>query len=101
LVAVAIGKIDAVLFVLGALFGMFLYAEIYPLFEDFAQSGFLGSVTLSDWLGLKPGVIAFLVILMALGMFWGAEILEKKFSKQDLPVYDVKKSATDNVTKTV
>jgi hypothetical protein len=49
------------------------------VFQNFAESGNLGERTLSDWLGLRPGVVAFLVILMALGMFYGAELLEKKF----------------------
>ncbi|NIV72647.1 YeeE/YedE family protein, partial [Candidatus Saccharibacteria bacterium] len=79
LVASAIGKIDGMLYVAGAMLGMSLYGEVYPLFQNFAQSGYLGEVTLSDWLGIRPGMVAFLVILMALGMFYGAEWLEKKF----------------------
>lgn len=67
----------------GALLGMFIYAEIYPLIQKIAQSGFMGSVTLSDWLHIRPGLVAFFVILMALGMFWGAELLEKKFGKDE------------------
>ncbi|MCB0287015.1 MAG: YeeE/YedE family protein [Calditrichaeota bacterium] len=79
LVASATGKIDGMFYVLGALLGMFIYGEAYPLFADFATSGAMGRYTLSDWLGVRPGVVAFGVILMALGMFWGAEFLEKKF----------------------
>lgn len=67
----------------GALLGMFIYAEIYPLIQKIAESGFMGSVTLSDWLHIRPGLVAFFVILMALGMFWGAEFLEKKFGKNE------------------
>jgi len=81
LVASVTGKIDGMFYVLGALLGMFVYAETYPLFRDFAGSGAMGPATLSDWLGFSPGVVAFLVILMALGMFYGAELLEKKFGE--------------------
>lgn len=82
MVASAIGKIDGMLYVIGALFGMLIFGETFPLFESFAQSGALGDVTISSWLGIRPGVVAFLVILMALGMFWGAEWLERKYRAQ-------------------
>ncbi len=80
LVASATGKIDGIVYVAGALFGMLVYGEAYPLYQTFAESGAMGERTLSDWLHLSPGVVGFLVILMALGMFYGAELLEKKFS---------------------
>ncbi len=82
LVASATGKLDGMIYVAGALFGMLLYSVAYPAFQGFAESGSLGEVTLSDWLNLRPGVVAFLVVLMALGMFYGAEWLEKKFQPQ-------------------
>ena len=80
---------------------MFFYGEVYPLIESFAKSGFLGSVTLSDWLGLSPGVIAFLVILMALGMFWGAEILESKFAEKESVIEDNQDKTLEKVGDTV
>lgn len=79
LVASATGKLDGIVYVAGAMFGMLMYGETYPLFSNFAESGYLGERTLSDWLGVRPGIVALLVILMALGMFYGAEALEKKF----------------------
>lgn len=79
LVASATGKLDGMIYVAGAMFGMLIYGETFPFFQNFAESGYLGERTLSDWLGLRPGAVAFLVILMALGMFYGAELLEKKF----------------------
>jgi uncharacterized membrane protein YedE/YeeE len=79
LVASATGKLDGMIYVAGALFGMLVYGETYPAFQNFAESGYLGERTLSDWLNLRPGLVAFLVIAMALGMFYGAEWLEKKF----------------------
>lgn len=82
LVASATGKLDGMIYVAGALFGMLLYGVSYPAVQGFARSGSLGEVTLSDWLNLRPGAVAFLVVLMALGMFYGAEWLEKKFQPQ-------------------
>ncbi|KAA3609248.1 MAG: sulfurtransferase [Calditrichaeota bacterium] len=83
LVASATGKVDGFIYIAGALFGMLIFGETFPLFQDFTVSGFMGNAKLTDLLGLTPGVVAFLIILMALGMFWGAEILEKKFGAEE------------------
>ncbi len=83
LVASAIGKIDGFVYIFGALFGMLVFGELFPLFQDFSTSGFIGDATLMQWLGFSPGTVAFLVILMALGMFWGAEIIEKKYAEKE------------------
>ena len=80
IVAAATLKLDGVLFLLGVFFGVFLFGEAVPSFRVFfEQSGDYGRVTLFDFFGLPAGVTVFLVILMALGMFWGAEKLEKRF----------------------
>ena len=77
-------KIDALFYLIGALFGMFVFGEVIPLFYDFFQSGFIGeSITLYSALGVSAGVIGFFVLLMALGGFWGAEWLEKKFGEKE------------------
>ncbi len=82
LVASTVGKLDGMMYVLGALFGMFIYGEIFPAIQTVAESGYMGEVTLSDWLHLRPGVIAFFIVIMALGMFWFAEWAEKRFGEK-------------------
>jgi hypothetical protein len=85
LVAAVTGKIDGMFFVLGALFGIFLFGETEPLFDHWWQtSGYMGRFTIMDWLHLPNGVVVTLIILMALFMFWGAEQLERIFGKRDL-----------------
>ncbi len=92
MVASAIGKIDGFFYLAGMVTGMFVYGEVFPSIQNFTQRGYMGNVTLSDWLSIRPGVIAFMVILMALGMFWGAEVLEKKFSEKKIPAHQDKTS---------
>ncbi|MCK4766435.1 MAG: YeeE/YedE family protein [Candidatus Aminicenantes bacterium] len=76
-------KTDALFYLIGAFFGIFVFGEIIPSFYGFFNSGFLGdSLTLHKALGVSAGVIGFFVILMALGGFWGAETLEKKFGER-------------------
>jgi rhodanese-related sulfurtransferase len=83
LVALATLKLDGLFFTLGSLFGIFLFGETVGLFEVFYNSSYMGRFTIPDWLGLEAGLVVLLVVLMALFMFWGSELLEKKFGGKD------------------
>jgi hypothetical protein len=77
-------KMDALFYIIGALLGMFVFGEIIPMAYDFYTSGLVGeSLTLPRLLGIPAGVVGFIVILIALGGFWGSEYLEKKFARQE------------------
>lgn len=78
-----IGKIDAMFFILGIFLGILIFAEVYPLLETFYKSGFKGTPTLPQRLGLKEGVVVLGVILVAMGMFWVGEWAEKKFPREE------------------
>lgn len=77
------GRIDGMVFLAGALFGMFVFGEIFPGIEEFFYSAFMGDISLPDVLGISGGIVGFAVILMAVGMFLGGEWLEKKFAKEE------------------
>ncbi len=77
LVSLATFKLDGLFFVLGGLFGIFLFGETVDSFAVFWNSSYMGRFTIQDWLGLPVGVVVLLVILMALFMFWGGEQLER------------------------
>jgi len=85
LVGVATAKVDAVFSVLGGMLGMVIFAELIPIapftrFFNLKTDGFSGSLTLSQWFGVKPGVVGFFVMLIALGGFLAAEWAERKFN---------------------
>ncbi len=84
LVALATRKIDGLFFVLGGLFGIFLFGETVDAFAGFWNSSYLGRFTIPNWLGLPVGVVVLGIVLMALFMFWGGEQLEHIFGGQDL-----------------
>jgi hypothetical protein len=85
LVGMVTGKVDALFFVLGVLFGIFAFGETEIYFDYWWQnSGYLGRFTLMDWTGLPTGVVVTVIVAMALFMFWGAEQLEKIFGQRDL-----------------
>ncbi len=76
------GKIDGMVFIAGALFGMFVFGEAFPGIEKFFYANFMGDATLPQYFNIPMGIIAFIVVLMAVGMFIGAEWLEKKFGEE-------------------
>lgn len=85
LVAMATAKLDGLFFVLGVLFGIFVFGETVEYYWDWwNNAGYLGRVTIFEWLGVPAGVVVVGVVLMALFMFWGAEQLERRFGGRDL-----------------
>jgi len=83
-VAMATWKIDGLFYVLGTLFGIFLFGETVDNFSAFWNSTYMGRLMLPEWLGVDTGVVVVGVVLMAIGMFAGAEQLERIFGKKDL-----------------
>lgn len=83
--ALSIGKIDALFYVLGGLTGAFLFAETWPLIQPLAESNYRGPVKINEVLGLSPGLFTFLLIAVAVIMFWVAERVEKKFAAPAVP----------------
>lgn len=82
--AAAIGKIDAMYFIGGSLIGILLFGETYPIWEKLHNSQHLGSIKLSDSLGLADGILGFIVIVAAILMFWIGEKAEKRFKRTDI-----------------
>jgi len=80
LVAAATGKLDALVVMAGIFAGVLAIGEAWPALVGFAESSALGRLTVPEVLGLSPGMVVFLVVLMAVGGFWGATALEKRFS---------------------
>lgn len=79
----SIGKIDGMVFIGGLFIGVLVFGVGYNLWDGLYLAKFLGSPKVSDVLGLKDGVFALVLILVALGMFYVAEWAEKKFPREE------------------
>jgi hypothetical protein len=83
MVAASTGKVDGVFFLGGLFLGIFVFGETVAGFRVFYDTaGALGRQMIPDWLGVDAGLVALGVVLMALGMFWGAEKLEGIFRRR-------------------
>lgn len=82
MVAMATGRLDAVMFVVGVFLGILGFGEAYPLFADFMVSSDMGSITLPEFFSLSYGLVMLLVVVVALAGFVGSEMLEKRIGKK-------------------
>ena len=78
--ATATGRVDGLVYVLGIFTGTFAFAELYPFLKGFYLSGSGEALTIPGTFGLPYGLVVFAVVLMAVGGFYGAGLLEKKFA---------------------
>lgn len=85
LCALAIGKIDAMFFVLGGLLGSLIFGETYPLFQDFFVSTSRGPVLVYDSLGLPRWVFVLALVVMAICAFVATTLIEKRVAKDHAP----------------
>src|SRR3970040_239390 len=79
-VAASTGKYDGMMYLVGIIAGIVVFGEAFPLLKDFYSATPMEKVTIPDLAGVSYGLVVFLVILMAIGGFVGAEWVEKKFA---------------------
>jgi rhodanese-related sulfurtransferase/uncharacterized membrane protein YedE/YeeE len=79
--AAAIGKIDAMIFIVGAVIGVLIFAEGYPIFEPLYKTTNLGNPRMFETLGMSQNIFAFIMVVFALTAFWVASIVENKVNK--------------------
>lgn len=81
LCAVAIGKIDAIVYVIGIMIGIFLFSQMFDLFEPLYNGYFYGNVTLVDSLGIDPYWFIFIFTIAAVILFALSDVIRKRVKK--------------------
>jgi rhodanese-related sulfurtransferase len=76
--AAAIGKIDALIFIVGAFLGVIIFAEGYTVFKPLYIASNLGIPRFFETLGISQNVFAFIMVIFALTAFWITSIIENK-----------------------
>lgn len=81
LVGAASGKLDAMAFIGATLLGSLVYAWGYPALAPLQAVGACGIVTLPELLQLTPGIVAALVVAVALLAFTAIEFFSKRTAR--------------------
>ncbi len=79
--AVAIGKLDAWVYVLGIMIGILVFSEAFGTFENIYNDTNLGNITLVDSLGLPASWIILAVTVIALITFFISDVVRKRVKK--------------------
>lgn len=88
-VSAASGRIDAMVTFGGIFLGVLLFTfavDWVPGVYELYESGSLGVSTLPALLGAPPLWVAMGVVIMAVGAFLGAEVLERRFQEKRAPI---------------
>jgi hypothetical protein len=78
--SIATGKIDALGFAGGMLAGTLIFAELRPRLGGFFTASSLGEQTIPGYFHLPYGLVVFAVVLMAVGGFYGAGLIERRIA---------------------
>ncbi len=79
--AAAIGKIDAMVFLVGSFVGVFIFGEFYSVFEPIYSGEYLGSITINQSFGISYNSFVFIMIIVALTAFIVTARIENKVNK--------------------
>lgn len=77
-VAVSTGRVDALFYIGGVVFGILVYSLVEPAVDGFANSGAMGEAFVWSWLGVAPGTMMLLAVAMAVGAFSLGTWIERK-----------------------
>ncbi|MCF8347432.1 MAG: YeeE/YedE family protein [Bacteroidales bacterium] len=79
--AIAIGKIDAMVFTGGLFLGIFLFSEFFPFFEQFYYSDNMGNITIGEFLGISNLMFTMIFTAIAVIAFYLTWLIEKQVRK--------------------
>jgi len=77
----AIGKIDAMVFTLGLVIGIFIFAEAFNVLEPLFNGSNLGHITMVDILNISPYWIILVFTIIAIGSFIFSDWVRSKIKK--------------------
>jgi len=81
LCAVAIGKIDAIVYVVGIMIGIVIFAELYEVFKPLYEGFAYGALTLDETFGISPYMFVFIFTIIAIVAFVIGDIVRKRTKK--------------------
>ena len=77
--ALATGKIDGMVFIVGFLIGSLVFGEYFPVWGDFYNSDYMGAFRLDQWLDVSLGVTVLGVVVVAVAGIATLSFAQRKF----------------------
>jgi len=87
--AASIGRTDAMLFIAGAVAGIFIFGEFFPLFEPLYLAKAMGPVRIDEFLGISPKAFAAIMTIIAVAAFYFTKRIENRINNRK-PEYSAK-----------
>jgi uncharacterized membrane protein YedE/YeeE len=81
--ALATGKIDGLVYLLGIVAGTVTFAGLFPWLKGLYLAGSAGATTLPQVLHLPYGLVVFAVVLMAVAGFHAASVIEARATERE------------------
>ncbi len=78
IVAATVGKIDAMLFLLGAVIGIFIFAHNFNAWEPLFMGSFQGNPFIYETLGISRAWFAFILVFVAIIAFTATQMIEDR-----------------------
>ncbi len=85
--AAAVGKVDGWAFVAGAIIGIFIFGEVFPLIEGLYMAQDMGPLLIYEVLGMSKISFAILMTLVALFAFVATGMIEDKVNKRPVKLF--------------
>ena len=81
--AVAIGKLDALAFIIGSVIGVFAFIESYPIIEELYIANNLGQIKISDYAGISDISAGFIIATIAVLSFIFTWLIENRVNRRE------------------
>jgi hypothetical protein len=81
LCAVAIGKIDGIVFTIGLMIGIFIFSEGFSWWEGLYNGNYLGTVKVTESLGISDNLFIFLFAVIALAAFYITALIGRRIKE--------------------
>lgn len=80
--AMAVGKLDALAFIIGSFIGIFAFTEAYPLLKDFYIADDMGALTMFDFFAISKELFGFILTFVAIAAFYFTWRIENNVNKR-------------------
>jgi hypothetical protein len=75
---VAIGKIDAIVYTFGLMVGIYIFSEVFSIFQGIYDGNYMGNITITEFFGISPSLFVFLFTLLAIAIFFVVSLIVKR-----------------------